>query len=88
MAVYECIRPSREMLQMKPAELKALLAEQYDIAGMSIPLEINCLSELMDIYKVPLQQLERIENTLKHQGIYVCHRFIVRSLNRRPWQDG
>jgi len=88
MAVYECTKPTREMLQMKASELRAYLAEEYDLGGMNIPLEVNSISELMDFYKLTPKELERIEKAIKRQGIYVSDRFVIRSINRRPWKDG
>lgn len=85
---YECHRPVREWLQMKPSELKALLAEEDDFMGLSIPLEVNSIDELTDFYRLSPNELERIEKAIKRQGIYVCSRFIIRSVNRRAWNDG
>lgn len=83
--IYECYKPTREMLQMEPKELRAFLAEDDDLGGMTIPIEVTSIDELGSVYRVSPAELERIEKTLKRQGIYVCPTFIVRSVNRRAW---
>lgn len=83
--IYECHKPTREMLKMKPSELKTHLAADDDLEGISIPLEVTSIDELMHIYRLSPDEANRIEATLKRQGIYVCQKFVVRSVNRRPW---
>lgn len=85
MPVYECHKPTREMLNMKPSELKALLAENDDLLGFNIPLEVTSLDEIGDVYKLSPKELEQIEKAIKRQGIYVCQKIVVRSVNRRAW---
>lgn len=83
--IYECYKPTRQMLAMKPSELKAFLAEGDDLASLTIPIEATSIDEIGTVYKVSPQELERVEKALKRQGIYVSQQFIIRSVNRRAW---